>query len=218
MKPPTLYTIPEATPNAMVIGVDKDNAKLLITEGLMLFCDEIEQEAVIAQQLALIKRYYTNGSTIAGVTFGIIFKFIILFNEAVTRSKSAKIMAGTEYILELIQGIVVGFFMMPIIYIGKYLLLDRQKILLSDLIAGRALQAPQNVQKALKKLEHYASLGIPIEATPAHSHLFMFNPYHGGSLLDSNYATIHPSPQIRRGKLQILIKKLDDERRNRKRR
>jgi heat shock protein HtpX len=217
MTPPILYTIPDASPNAMVIGINKENAKILVTEGLMLFCDEIEQEAVIAQQLALIKRYYTVGSTISAVSLGIIFKFSTLFNEAIIRYKQAKIMNGIEQIFDLIQGIVIGFFVLPIAKLGTFLLMDRQKILSADLIAGRALGAPQNIQKALKKLEHYSSMGKPIQAVPEHSHLFMFNPFYGQDLLDSNYASIHPKPQIRRGKLQVLIKKLDDERRSKKR-
>jgi Zn-dependent protease with chaperone function len=65
LRPPELYVIYDAVPNACALGRDDDSAALVVTSGLLETMGPIELEGVIAHELAHVKRHDNSVSVVA---------------------------------------------------------------------------------------------------------------------------------------------------------
>ena len=67
---PALLVLPDRVPNAISIGRRHDDATLVVTTGLVDLLDRIELEAVVAHELAHIKRLDVASAALASTVLG----------------------------------------------------------------------------------------------------------------------------------------------------
>jgi heat shock protein HtpX len=67
---PELRVLPDHVPNALSVGRRRDQAALVVTVGLVELLDRIELEAVIAHELAHVKRLDIASAGVAATTVG----------------------------------------------------------------------------------------------------------------------------------------------------
>ncbi len=98
----------------------------------------------------------------------------------------------------------VAIIMMIVAPIGAMLIqmaISRSREYLADEGGARLTGNPRYLARALKKL-HYASTQIPMQASPATSHLFIVNPLSGGGI--RKLFSTHPPMEERIARLEAM--------------
>lgn len=160
MPRPRTYIIDAFQPNAFVAGRDTNHASIAVTDGLLKTLSRAEVSAVVAHELAHVKR----GDALA---MGICSALSAVLTT---------ILGSLAYPLgqrKRVSKIVAGF----VARIGQ----SHAREYAADKVAGEICGNPVNLANALLKLErHTASLLNPLaERSPATAHAFVIDPLQG---------------------------------------
>jgi heat shock protein HtpX len=193
---PKVASIPTKTPNAFATGRDPDHAVVAATEGLLEILDDDELEGVIAHEMAHVKDRDILVMTVAATVAAIIaiVARIILFQMIFGR-RNANIHPAI---------LLVALITAPIAAILVQLAISRSREYKADHVGAETVQNPMALASALSTL-HHENKRRPMEfrsASPAHSSLFIVNPFKSSAFV--NIFSTHPPMEKR-------IEKLSDQ-------
>jgi heat shock protein HtpX len=190
---PRLWVLPQDSPNAFATGRNPQHSSVAMTEGLLRLMDDRELAGVIAHELGHVKhRDILISSVAATVASALTFVGRMAMFGGVRRSDDEE--GGSAY---------GGLFMMIVAPIAAMLIqmaISRQREYAADAAAARFTGSPDGLISALRKLERGAER-IPMDATPATAHMFIFPPMLGGL---SRLFSTHPSMDSRIANLESV--------------
>ncbi|MEY2757312.1 MAG: hypothetical protein RIR33_1090 [Pseudomonadota bacterium] len=160
MPRPRTYIIDAFQPNAFVAGRDTNHASIAVTDGLLKTLSRAEVSAVVAHELAHVKR----GDALAmGICSGLSVVITTIFGAL------AWPLGQRKRVSRIVSGLIAR------------LGLSHAREYAADRMAGEICGAPVNLANALLKLErHTSSLLNPLaERSPATAHAFVIDPLQG---------------------------------------
>jgi heat shock protein HtpX len=160
MPRPRTYIVDAFQPNAFVAGRDTNHASIAVTDGLLKTLSRAEVSAVVAHELAHVKR----GDSLAmGVCSALAALMMMIFGSI------AYPLGQRKRVSKIVGGLVAR--------IGR----SHAREYAADKHAGEICGSPINLANALLKLErHTVSLLNPLaERSPATAHMFVIDPLHG---------------------------------------
>jgi heat shock protein HtpX len=160
MPRPRTYIIDAFQPNAFVAGRDTNHASIAVTDGLLKTLSRAEVSAVVAHELAHVKR----GDALAmGICSALAAVLTTLLGSI------AYPLGQRKRVSRIVAGLVAR--------IGQ----SHAREYAADKMAGDICGAPVNLANALLKLErHTTSLLNPLaERSPATAHAFVIDPLQG---------------------------------------
>lgn len=184
---PKVYIIPDPSPNAFATGRNPDNAAVAATEGIMRLLSESELEGVIAHELAHVKHRDTLISTVAAAIAGAITmlaQFGMFFGGGRGNDRE-----GANPIaliaMVLLAPLAAGLIQAAI---------SRQREFAADRGGADMVGSPTGLAHALRRIEAGVHQ-IPMDANPATAHMFIMQPFFGGSL--GRLFSTHPPTEER---------------------
>jgi len=190
---PKVYVVPENTPNAFATGRDPKHAAVAATEGIIKMLDDNELAGVMAHELTHVKNRDILTSTIAATFAGAIAMMaqFARYSGGSSRSRQNPVM---------LIFIIIGA---PLAAILIKMLVSRIREYAADAGGAKISGQPLALANALNKL-HYGVQKYPLtNGNPAHSHMFIINPFLGG--MQKLFAT-HPPVDERVKRLEALAK------------
>lgn len=160
MPRPRTYIVDAYQPNAFVVGRDTNHASIAVTDGLLKTLSRAEVSAVVAHELAHVKR----GDALA---MGICSALSAI--AATLLGWLAWPLGQRRRVSAVVSGLIAR--------IGQ----SHSREYAADRAAGEICGSPINLANALLKLErHTMSLLNPLaERSPATAHMFVIDPLHG---------------------------------------
>jgi heat shock protein HtpX len=193
---PRVYLIPEETPNAFATGRNPQHAAVAVTAGLMRMLDRRELTGVIAHELGHVMNRDTLIMTVAASlagALGYLAQFAFFFGG----SSSDDDDGGSNPILAIV-GLIIAALAAPLIQMA----ISRSREFVADESGAQLSGDPRALANALRKIEA-GSQQIPIHSgNPATAHLFIINPFSGGSI--SRLFSTHPSTAERIARLEAM--------------
>lgn len=189
---PKVYITPSDQPNAFATGRSPSHAAVAVTEGIMRILNDNELEGVIAHELAHIKNRDVLIGTIAAALAGAItmladaFQWASIFGMNKDEDEEEEGNGG---------GIIGGMAMAFIASIAATIIqlaISRSREYMADETGAQIAGRTDGLANALLKLES-AAHQIPMQVSPAASHLFIVNPLTGASLMKL-FSTHPPIP------------------------
>lgn len=177
---PRVYIIESETPNAFATGRNPANGAVAVTTGIARLLTRDELAGVIAHELAHIKHRDTLISSIAATIAGAI---TMLADMAMWGMMFAGLTGQSDEeegggIAEMVGGILM-MILAPIAAVIIQMAISRSREYLADAGGARILGDPLPLASALEKLE-WAAGRLPMEISPATSHMYIVNPLMGG--------------------------------------
>ncbi|GAB6157266.1 zinc metalloprotease HtpX [Desulfotomaculum varum] len=195
---PKIYIQPSPQPNAFATGRNPSHAAVAVTEGLLRLLDHDELEGVLAHELAHIKNRDVLVGTIAAALAGAISMIanVLQWGAIFGMGRNSDEEEGGSMVGGLIMAM-----MAPIIAMIIQLAISRSREYMADATGAKIAGSPQGLANALLKLES-AAHRIPMQVSPATSHLFIVNPLSGAAI--ARLFSTHPPIQDRVEKLSRL--------------
>jgi heat shock protein HtpX len=196
---PKVYIIEQEQPNAFATGRNPEHGAVAVTTGIMKILNREEIEGVIAHELAHIKNrdvlVGTVTATIAGAISYLaqIAQWGMIFGG---RSDSDE-EDGHGSPFAAIVMMIVG----PIAALLVQMAISRSREYGADAGGAELTGSAAGLAGALGKL-HAASKRIPMEASPATSHMFNMNPLAGGGII--KLFSTHPPVEERIARLMSM--------------
>jgi heat shock protein HtpX len=191
---PKLWVIPERAPNAFATGRNPQNSSVAVTVGLLELMSDSEVEAVLAHELGHIKnRDILIASIAATIAAAITYlaHFAFFFGGRHSDDEdSPNPIAGI--LMLLLAPMAAGLIQMAI---------SRTREYSADAAAAKAMGSPGPMIAALERLEGY-SRRIPMDASPAMSHMYIVKPLSGESM--ARLFSTHPATGERIARLRAL--------------
>ncbi|MDZ7832192.1 MAG: zinc metalloprotease HtpX [Desulfobacterales bacterium] len=192
---PTLYIIPQQSPNAFATGRNPQNAVVAVTEGLLRYMNRDELAGVIAHELGHVKNRDMLIQTIAATMAGAVMMLA-------TFARWSAIFGGMGGGDNEEGGGIIGLLAMSIIAPLAAMLIQmaisRSREYLADSTSAQITGNSEGLARALDKLGAY-SKKIPMQAEPATAHMFISNPLSGQSLM--HLFSTHPPIEKRIARL-----------------
>lgn len=160
VRPPRLYLVPDGFPRLFVVGRGPSSSALAISTGALRSLRIDELEAVIAHELAHVRRRDVLVQT-----------FVVLF--AAMLMETSRI--GGWFARALL------YVLAPIAAAFVHLLLSRKRELAADELAARATGAGHDLADALTRLDRAAEL-VEFAASPATEPLYPIDPFESEGL------------------------------------
>jgi heat shock protein HtpX len=170
MPMPRVFLIPERTPNAFATGRNPEHAAVAATVGILEILDQDEMEGVMAHELAHVKNRDILTSTIAATFAGA----IATLGQFARFGVAGRSRRGNPIgMLLIVVGAPLGAMLIR-------MAISRTREYAADRGGAEISEKPLALARALEKL-HLGAQRIPISrGNPAHSHLFIVNPFIGG--------------------------------------
>jgi heat shock protein HtpX len=180
MPMPTVYIIPDDTPNAFATGRNPEHAVVAVTQGIMRILSREELAGVIAHELAHIKhRDMLTGTMVATIAGAIsmlaqMAQWSMIFGGG-HRSDDDD---GGSPIVAIVMMIVA-----PIAAMMVQMAISRAREFEADKGGAGIAGSPSGLASALLKLEKGSQMIPMTDARPATAHMFIVNPLTGGGLM-----------------------------------
>ncbi|MEO5924383.1 MAG: zinc metalloprotease HtpX [Bryobacteraceae bacterium] len=182
---PRLWIIPDPSPNAFATGRNPQHSSVAMTQGLLALMNDRELEGVIAHELGHVKHrdilISSVAATIAAALSQIAYMGMFFGG---SRNDDEDRNPYTGLLMIIVAPIAAGLIQMAI---------SRQREYAADAAAARYTGSPDGLISGLRKLERGAEQ-IPMDASPATAHMFIFPPMLGGM---SRLFSTHPSMEDR---------------------
>ncbi|GAV22876.1 zinc metalloprotease HtpX [Carboxydothermus pertinax] len=175
---PKIYITPSSQPNAFATGRNPEHAAVAVTEGLLNLLNRQEIEGVLAHELAHIKNRDILIGTIAASMAGAISMLADVFRWGLIFGTGRDDDEGPGGAIASLVMLILA----PIAALLVQMAISRSREYLADETGARIAGSPVGLAEALKKLHAY-SLRIPMEVSPAASHMFIVNPLNGRALM-----------------------------------
>jgi heat shock protein HtpX len=188
---PRVYVVPQPTPNAFATGRNPQHAAVAATQGIIELLDDEELSGVMAHELTHVKNRDTLTSTIAATFAGAIALMAQMarFQPRDSRNRQNPL---------LMLFIVVGA---PLAAMLLRSLISRIREYAADKGGAEISGKPLGLANALLKLHRGAQRNPIVRGNPAHSHLFIVNPFFGGI---ARLFSTHPPVEERVRRLQAV--------------
>jgi heat shock protein HtpX len=182
---PKLYVLPQKAPNAFATGRNPQHAAVAVTQGLLELMSSEEVEGVLAHELAHVKNRDILISSVAATIAGAV-SMLAYFARwgAIFGGIGDRDDRGGGLIQVLALAIVA-----PIVALVIQMAVSRSREYAADATGAQIAGNPHGLARALEKLGHY-SKRVPLEASPATSHMFIVKPLSARGML-SLFST-HP--------------------------
>lgn len=187
-KPP-LYYVDMDVPNAFATGRNKNHAAVAVTRGLLEKLDKNEIEAVLAHEIGHVKNRDTLVSTMAATLAGALTWIAYIFFYGDERNRNA-------------LSFILLFLLAPLAATLVRLAITRSRELGADR-TGAMLSDPLDLASALQKISA-AAKAKPLQGNSSTSHLFIVNPFSGGSI--AGLFSTHPPVEQRVKLLKAMAK------------
>ncbi|MBM3762849.1 MAG: protease HtpX [Acidobacteria bacterium] len=181
---PRLWVLPEESPNAFATGRNPSHSSVAVSAGLLEIMNDQEVEAVIAHELAHILHRDILISSVAA-TLGAAITGLARFGFFFGGRRDDEDDSPAGGILMLILA--------PIAALLIQMAVSRTREYAADAAAAKYTGSPVGMVNGLRKLDAW-SQRIPMEASPAMSHMYIFPPMAGG--LARLFST-HPATEQR---------------------
>lgn len=195
---PKFWVIPDESPNAFATGRNPKHASLAVTVGILRLMNDQELEAVMGHELGHVKnRDILTSSVAATIATAITFMARIAFFFGGSRDDDGRnpFVALTMLILAPVAAMVIQ------------MCISRTREYAADASAARYTGSTDGMINALRKLES-GSRRIPMQAAPAHRHMFIIKPFGGGRM--AKLFSTHPSTADRIARLERNRHQLTD--------
>ncbi len=188
---PRVFLIPEQTPNAFATGRNPEHAAVAATLGIMEILSDDELAGVMAHELAHVKNRDILTGTIAATFAGAI----------ATLGQIARFGVGGRSRRSNPIGLLLIVVAAPLGAMLLRMAISRTREYAADRGGSEISGTPLALASALGKLQ-LGARRIPISrGNPAHSHMFIVNPFVGG--LQRLFST-HPPMEERIRRLKLL--------------
>ncbi len=193
MPMPKVYIIPDDSPNAFATGRNPNHAAVAATEGIMRILSEEELAGVMAHELAHVKHRDILIGTIAATMAGAISylgHMAMFFGGRGDDDEGGSPVAGIAMMI-----------LAPIAAMLIQMAISRSREYAADAGGAQLNGNPMALANALRKLDAGVH-AIPMDATPATSHMMIVNPLTGGSFM--RLFSTHPPIEERIARLQAM--------------
>ncbi len=191
---PKVFLIPEASPNAFATGRNPEHAAVAATEGIMNILDDEELAGVMGHELAHVKNRDILTGTIAATFAGAIAML----------GQFARFGVGSQGRRSNPLGMMLIMIGAPLGAMLIRMAVSRVREYSADQGGADISGRPMALASALAKL-HRGVREVPLtHGNPAHSHMFIMNPFFGG--LQKFFST-HPPAEERIRRLQAISEK-----------
>ena len=192
---PKLYYTLEPSPNAFATGRNPNHASIAFTAGILQVMSDGELQGVIAHELGHVLHRDILISSVAATLAAAITALsrMAFWFGGTSRRDDRDGGSGLEAIAMLILG--------PIAAMLIQMAISRSREYDADAASAKYIGSPYPLIGALQKLDAY-SHQIPMEATPATSHLYIMKPLGGGGIM--KLFSTHPSTEDRIRRLEQL--------------
>lgn len=201
MPMPTVYIIPDDTPNAFATGRNPEHAVVAVTQGIMRILSRDELAGVIAHELAHIKhRDMLTGTIVATIAGAIsmlaqMAQWSMIFGGG---SRSNDDERGNPIVA------IVMMIVAPIAAMMVQMAISRSREFEADRGGAGIAGSPSGLSSALLKLEKGSQMIPMTDAKPATAHMFIVNPLTGGGLM--KLFSTHPPIEERVQRLNDLAR------------
>lgn len=190
---PRLFVVPQPGLNAFATGRDPQHAIVAVTEGLLAHLDGAELEGVLAHEIAHVKNRDILVSAVAATLAGAIM-FIANMARWASIFGGRDSEEGGNPLALLVAAIVAPFAALLV-----QMAISRSREYQADATGAGFLGSGEGLARALEKLSA-AGRVLPVEASPAASHVLIVSPLSGKGLF-SMFST-HPPIEERIARLQ----------------
>lgn len=194
IKKPTIAIVPQRTPNAFATGRNQDNAVVAATEGILQLLDDDELAGVMAHELAHVRHRDMLVMTLAATLAG-----AIAF--AARSAMWGTLLGGGRnrgnIVIVLLLAITA-----PIAAFMVRSAISRNREYKADRGGAEICGQPLHLARALRKLEQGVRQRPMENGNPAHSHLYIANPFTGGTM--ARLFATHPPMDERVARLQEM--------------
>lgn len=191
---PRLWVIPEEAPNAFATGRNPSHSSVAVTVGLLRLMNDTEVEAVIGHELGHVKNRDILISSIAATVAAAItyMAHMAMFFGGGRRDDDD---APNPIVM------ILTMILAPIAAAVVQMAISRTREFGADAAAAKYTGSPSNMIAALRKLE-LGSQRIPMDVSPAMSHMYIIKPFSGARLL--RLFSTHPPTEERIAHLERL--------------
>jgi len=189
---PKLWLIPDPSPNAFATGRNPKNGSVAVTQGLLEILNDQELEGVIAHELGHIRNRDILVSSIAA-TIATAITFVARMAIFIPGGRDEEGRSPWAGLLML--------FLAPIAALLIQMAISRTREFGADAAAAKYTGTLYGLISALRKLEAW-SKRVPMDAMPAHEHMFIVKPFSGGGLM--KLFSTHPPTAERIARLEQL--------------
>lgn len=190
---PKVFVIPEQNPNAFATGRNPSHAAVAATQGLLEIMDDDELAGVMAHELSHVKHRDILTGTIAATFAGAI---AMLGQFARFRAANRNQRNNPLGLLFIVIGAPLGAMLLR-------MAVSRVREFAADEGGSRISRKPLALASALGKLQRGVQDFPLTRGNPAHSHMFIMNPFTGG--LQKLFST-HPPVEERIRRLRLMAR------------
>jgi heat shock protein HtpX len=189
---PKICLIPSEAPNAFATGRNPQHAVVAVTRGLLDICTDEEVEGVLAHELGHVRNRDILISAVVATVAGAITMlarmayYAELFGFGGGRSDDRRGGALSALAMMIVA---------PLAALLIQLAISRSREYQADATAAQITGNPFGLARALDKIEKF-SKRIPMQASPAMSHMFIIQPLSAGGMFFSLFST-HPPTRKR---------------------
>ncbi len=195
---PKVYVIPERTPNAFATGRNPKHAAVAATAGILELLDDDELAGVMAHELTHVKNRDILTGTIAATIAGALAMLGQFARYSGSRSRRQNPLG---MILILVGAPLAGMVIRSMI--------SRTREYAADAGGAEISHKPLGLAAALQKIST-AAKQIPLtRGNPAHSHMFIVNPFLGLGGLQRLFST-HPPVEERVRRLEQMARAMQN--------
>lgn len=195
MPMPRVYIIPQAQPNAFATGRNPKHAAVAVTQGLMQIMNDEELEGVLAHELSHVGNRDILIGTIAATLAGAIMILARLAQFAAIFGGGGRDRRGGGI------GLILVAIVSAIAAMLIQMAISRSREYQADASAAKLTGNPRGLSRALDSLRR-STQRVPMEASPATSHMFIVNPFTAKGLI--NLFSTHPPVEERIRRLERI--------------